>query len=687
LLRVGLVGCGRVAEYHLRFISKRKDAIVAGIADVALDAARNLGNKYRVNDVFGSMEELLATAHLDVVHITTPPEWHFEQAREALSHGVHVVLEKPVALSQGQAAELRRTAEAAGVTFCADFIQLFHPRMQEAIRLVNEGALGRVIRCESHLGLDLNIPEVRESFGLHWSCRLPGGILHNYLSHPLYLVLYWVGLPVRTTTYSQSYGSLSQDLTDHVEVLLQGQEVFGRVVVSAVCKPFEYSVRVVCEHGSVFVDFNTSTVLVETESWLPRAVVRGFSNFGRAYHLTKQATANIFAVLARKIVPYQGLHVLIDQYYMAIQSRTAPPVPMDLSVAVTETEQEILTNAGKVHLDTHDRPSRQEGIRRSERVLVTGGTGYLGTELVRHLVAQGYPVRVYARPTSNIASLEAQGVEILFGDIRDHERLLEAAKDIDVIVHAAAGLTGSSDFIVSSCVGGTENVAVAASSYHVSRVVYISSQSVYDFSLLEDGCAITEDSPLEAEPGQRGAASLAKTQAEHVALAQVKAGGGWTILRPSVIFGGGRDLSSVLGVKKGNLLVALGSRSRLMRLVHIHDVCRAVSEIIQLPVTANKVYNLSHPDTVSFKDCVRVYKSDPKNRRVRVLFVAAWVAGVASLGLNVLWRVLGRRPPMNKKRFRYLFGNLRSDSQAFCADTGLTYPVPLLDQMNSDVQL
>src|SRR5262245_23575064 len=151
LLRVGIVGCGRVAQHHLRFISETKHARVVGLADNDEASARRLGESYDIQNVYRSLEELLESVNLDVLHILTPPVHHYAQAVAAIDRGLHVLIEKPCTLSAQDAADLYRRAEARNVLICPDFIQLFHPAYQYAVSIIESGQLGGVIHIESHL--------------------------------------------------------------------------------------------------------------------------------------------------------------------------------------------------------------------------------------------------------------------------------------------------------------------------------------------------------------------------------------------------------------------------------------------------------------------------------------------------------------------------------------------------------
>ena len=72
------------------------------------------------------------------------------------------------------------------------------------------------------------------------------------------------------------------------------------------------------------------------------------------------------------------------------------------------------------------------------RVLVTGATGFLGANLVHHLVRRGDTVRVLTRPSSSMALLDGVPVEVAVGDVADVGSLVAAARGVETIYHAAA---------------------------------------------------------------------------------------------------------------------------------------------------------------------------------------------------------------------------------------------------------
>ena len=87
---------------------------------------------------------MLADGRIDVVHLTTPNQLHYAQARAALEAAKHVVCEKPLAIDSEQSAELVELAQRSGLIHCTNFNIRFYPQCQEARALVMGRRLGDV---------------------------------------------------------------------------------------------------------------------------------------------------------------------------------------------------------------------------------------------------------------------------------------------------------------------------------------------------------------------------------------------------------------------------------------------------------------------------------------------------------------------------------------------------------------
>src|SRR5690242_7359295 len=114
-----------------------------------------------------------------------------------------------------------------------------------------------------------------------------------------------------------------------------------------------------------------------------------------------------------------------------------------------------------------------------KKVLVTGGAGFLGINLVRYLLGKNYDVVSYDVASFDYADVKDKAVAVI-GDIRDKKALDRAMNGIDIVVHCAAALPlYTADEIYSIDLDGTRNVLEAAKNHDITRVVHISSTAVY----------------------------------------------------------------------------------------------------------------------------------------------------------------------------------------------------------------
>jgi UDP-glucose 4-epimerase len=174
----------------------------------------------------------------------------------------------------------------------------------------------------------------------------------------------------------------------------------------------------------------------------------------------------------------------------------------------------------------------------AEQALVTGGAGFIGSNLVRALVERGDTVRVLDNfSTGNRANLEGVEVDVVEGELRSYERVHNAVRGVDVVYHL--GALGSvprsvQDPLTSNAVNveGTLNVLLAARDSGVRRVVFASSSSVYGSGAT---LPVTEDAP----PNPISPYGVAKLAAERycLAFARVYEGFETVVLRYFNVFG------------------------------------------------------------------------------------------------------------------------------------------------------
>jgi nucleoside-diphosphate-sugar epimerase len=187
---------------------------------------------------------------------------------------------------------------------------------------------------------------------------------------------------------------------------------------------------------------------------------------------------------------------------------------------------------------------------------------------------------------------------------------------------------------------------------------------------------------LEEQPESRGAYSLGKRRAEAIALSHLAdSTTPWTILRPSLIVGAGRDLFAPVGAKVGNTLVCLGRPRKRLLLVHVEDVAAAVLQLLQHKQTQGRVYILSHhPITVrEYVDtCIRRSRSQD----LRVLYVPYFVACFGGWMAALVQRLAPLGSSINQRRLLSLYRDVGVNSTLLLQHTGWQPAGALLERVS-----
>src|SRR3989442_11579924 len=139
MLRIAIIGCGKVADQHVQAIHRISDCEVVALCDRELLMAKQLGERFGISGCFSELSEMLEAARPDVVHITTPPQSHFSLAKQCLESGSHVYLEKPFTITAGEAESLIELAEGSGLKITVGHNYQFTLEMLEMRRLGSEG--------------------------------------------------------------------------------------------------------------------------------------------------------------------------------------------------------------------------------------------------------------------------------------------------------------------------------------------------------------------------------------------------------------------------------------------------------------------------------------------------------------------------------------------------------------------
>lgn len=148
-IRIGIIGCGFIANAHYIGYKSNRDCEVVAVADISEEAAVNFAKKYGIGNWYASVKDMIGKEDIDAVSICTPHIKRVEVVREVASAGKHILVEKPLATTVDEALAMIDITSKAKVKFMVGFVTRFSAPNKEAKDLVDIGAIGRVIGVSS----------------------------------------------------------------------------------------------------------------------------------------------------------------------------------------------------------------------------------------------------------------------------------------------------------------------------------------------------------------------------------------------------------------------------------------------------------------------------------------------------------------------------------------------------------
>lgn len=336
MIRVAIVGCGKIADQHVQAIRRIPGSTVIAVCDREPLMASQLGERFAVDKQFSDIDEMLRKTSPDVVHVTTPPQSHHSIALQCLAAGANVYLEKPFTVTAEEAADIIGAAQKLGKKVTAGHNYQFTPEMIRMRNIIDDGFLGgNVVHLESHWSYDLgDASYVGPVLGNpdHWVRRLPGQLVHNIISHGIARLAEFMTEDIvyveASTHQSKQLRELGgQEVVDELRVMLRDSSgTTAYFCFSTQIKPGINKFLVCGPKNSITIDLTSGT--------LTKHLGRGYKSYltflgpplvYAGQHLLGFAR-NAFNILRWRMHQDSGMKELIERFHASLPLDRPPPI-------------------------------------------------------------------------------------------------------------------------------------------------------------------------------------------------------------------------------------------------------------------------------------------------------------------------------------------------------------------------
>lgn len=327
--RLGIVGCGSIAERHAAGAAGSGEVELVACADIRADVAEAWAERHGCERAYADYRTMLREHELDGVLLATWPNLHREQVLGCLDAGVRAILcEKALALSGAEALEIRDAATAAGALVMEGYMYRRHPAIARVDELLAAGAVGEVDSIRAAFSLFDPEESAPDDPGRDWRQQrdLGGGAPYDIACYCVDACNRFAGAPPRrvhaVASSSERYGTVARVFG----LLEYGSGVVG-VLESSMRGAFDHELRISGSHGHIRlpvawrIDFPTQVVTSRSVGW------------------------GLFEEDRFPIPVVDAYRLELEGFAAAVRGEAAPDPTLDESVATALTMDALLASA------------------------------------------------------------------------------------------------------------------------------------------------------------------------------------------------------------------------------------------------------------------------------------------------------------------------------------------------------
>jgi len=222
MIKIGVIGAGRMGITHYSIINSHPDITISSVADPS-GLILSMMKKYLPVKTFKDYHDLLKEDKPDALLVCTPPNLHYDILKKAAEQHIHVFAEKPYTTDFKKSQELARLFNKKGLINQVGYVNRFNDIFSEVRRLVQEDVIGDLIRFKSEM-FSCTVVKPDDGDGWRGSRESGGGAVYEMASHAIDLVNYIVGKPdkVMGSSLNNIYSKKVEDAVSSTFVYRNG---------------------------------------------------------------------------------------------------------------------------------------------------------------------------------------------------------------------------------------------------------------------------------------------------------------------------------------------------------------------------------------------------------------------------------------------------------------------------------
>lgn len=349
MLKIAIVGCGRIADQHATEIQKLPGCRLIAVCDREELMASQMSERFNTPYYFSDIGQLLDISP-DVVHITTPPQSHFSLGKLCLDAGCHVFIEKPFTLNAADAQVLIDLAQQLNLKLTVGHNAQFSHSAMRMRKLVESGYLGgNPVHMDSTWCYPFTDPGYAKAIlgdDDHWVRSLPGRYLHDIICHGIArIVEFWKTDDPLVLAHGFVGPLLSgideTDIIDELRVVISDkQSQTAYFTFSSQMAPPIKQFRLYGPKNSLIIDHEHQTVVrisPNLKSYLNHLISPLYE--AREYLLNTKT--NILKFLKADLYYESGRKYLIESFYRSIDLDSPLPISYRQILLTTQIMESI----------------------------------------------------------------------------------------------------------------------------------------------------------------------------------------------------------------------------------------------------------------------------------------------------------------------------------------------------------